>query len=140
MRLEPGERKSLPRMPCVLVKERLSTSILKAPLRLPGSVIHTTGKTIQSVGIGISRLGKRMKMGRRKLWVKQADVDTYLEQKKNHFRVEPSEEKKQENEKKEVIQVFTEKGAKAWNDNDSERSTLWDEKISGDGDEKKDVI
>lgn len=122
-------------MSSVQVKENLLTTIVKAPIRVPGTIVHATGATIKLVGSGVVRIGQSMKMGGRKRWVLEDDLSDYL---KTHKNVKAIPKKKQASAKTlddkvrqdpETVSVYDEKDDRAWTDMDSSRSTLGEEEM-----------
>lgn len=119
--MKPGDRRALPRMPMVLVKEKKRARIIKAPFRATGAVIGLGGFAIKVVGKGVCKLGRAMSMGPSSEWVPQADVGA--EGKKIDWskvrHVLPVEGLIEEN----TVDVFNEKGERKWNDDASVAST-----------------
>ena len=105
---------------------------MKAPVRLIGGTVSATGAVMQSIGCGLTRVGEKLKMGKGKQWVAEADVSVRVDD-----RVGASaEEEKEESEKREIwhecverkreVQVFDDKddkGRRLWGDEDSLAST-----------------
>lgn len=134
--LQPGDRKALPRMPMVEVKERKRVKIAKAPFRGIGLAITGVGATVRAVGHGVAKLGSAVKMGPSSRWVPQGDVTE--DGKVIDWAKVWDDEKKQIKLKVEaqmgqgaaagqkmpaVVKVFNEKGEKLWRDDDSVAST-----------------
>jgi hypothetical protein len=121
-------------MPCIKVVESVPRRILKAPFRATAAVVIGTGSVIKSVGLGLGKVGNKVKMGDSKEWVPEADVKCvngrYIKVGANGeekgVRVEA---KKAERE----IKVFNDKGARLWGDEDwdacTEKGSILDEKV-----------
>lgn len=75
MNLKPGERKALPRMAMVLVKEKRRYFIVKAPFRATAAVVHGVGSVVKHVGRGICKVGEVIKLGPGSEWIPEADID-----------------------------------------------------------------
>jgi len=118
LKLQPGDRKALPRMPAVQVKEKKTVTVAKAPFRAVGLVIGGTGLAIKSIGHGLYSIGTKVKMGSRSEWIPEADVVV-----KNGKKVKASSVVVDKGNKTE-IKIFDEKGRKLWKDDDSDSGTL----------------
>lgn len=122
MSLKPGDRKALPRMPMVQIKEKRTVRVIKAPFRVVGTVISTAGLALHQVGKGVSKVGKAVKMGSSSEWVLEADVDT------NGKKIDWTKETRHDTKinRKEVEKPKTtanEKNEKIWDDAASDAST-----------------
>lgn len=121
--LKPGQRKCLPRMPCVKVKESPFVTIAKAPLRVTGAAIGGTGRVVRTVGKGLSKAGRKLKMGSRVTWVLEADYEDQA--KSQASQAETTSDQPAAN-------PATEKNEASWKDDDSVASTtagsIFDEK------------
>lgn len=111
--LQPGDRKALPRMPMVKIKEKKRTTLLKAPFRGVGFLVGGTGAAIKGVGQGLCHLGNKVRMGKSSKWIAEADVKDGKVGKKN---TAPAAEKKE-------IKIFNEKGEKMWRWDDDASTT-----------------
>ena len=131
--LKPGERRALPRMPCVKIVESAPKRIVKAPFRATAAVVLGTGAVVKAVGHGIGKVGKGLKMGQSKEWVPEADAKCvngrYVKigaPQGEGLRVEARKAERQ-------VKVFNEKGARMWKDEDwdasTERGSVVDEKL-----------
>jgi len=126
MKLRPGDRKALPRMPMVQVKERKRVRVAKAPFRTVGSAVSAVGLAIRSVGHAVATVGGLAKLGKSSEWVPEADV---VDGKKVDWPAVFEKERREklvkvENAQKQVLtKALTEKGGKAWKDDDSVAST-----------------
>lgn len=132
--LKPGDRKALSRMPSIAVTEALTIRLVKSPFRLLGGTVSGTGAVIRGIGQGLNRVGDKMKMGRSKQWVAEADVRFDGRGKawhKDDLKVRSGgrlgssvdvREMQTEYVKREV-KVFDEKGRRLWGDEDSLAST-----------------
>jgi hypothetical protein len=114
MALQPGDRKALPRMPMVKIKERKRVMIAKAPFRGVGLLVGGTGAAIRSVGHGLCLLGNKVKMGKSSDWVAEADVKDGKVVKNNTDAVPAA---------KTEVKIFNEKGEKLWKWEDDDAST-----------------
>lgn len=132
--LQPGDRKALPRMPMVEIKERKRVKIAKAPFRGIGLAISGVGLTVRAVGQGVAKLGSAVKMGPSSQWVPEGDVvdgkvvnwaKVFDEEKKQiKLKVERETGGAAHGQKKQTtVKVFNEKGEKLWKDDDSVAST-----------------
>ncbi|KEF50850.1 uncharacterized protein A1O9_13098, partial [Exophiala aquamarina CBS 119918] len=115
--LQPGDRKALPRMPMVEVKERKRFAIAKPPFRGIGLAIASVGATMRAVGHGVAKFGSVIKMGTSSHWVPDGDVTedgkvTDWAQVRDDGQKIPA-----------VVKVYKEKGEKLWKDDDSVTST-----------------
>lgn len=120
MSLEPGDRKALPRMPMVQIKERRRIRVVKAPFRAAAAVIGGTGFVLKQVGKGISNMGKALKMGPSKEWIPEADVDA------SGKKIDWAQKERDEVDQKAVkkpAKVIEEKNEKLWDDAASDAST-----------------
>ncbi|RMZ76283.1 hypothetical protein DV737_g4882, partial [Chaetothyriales sp. CBS 132003] len=137
LKLKPGERQALPRMPCVKVVESLPKRAFKLPFRATGEVIQGTGSIIKAIGLGIAKAGKALKMGRSTEWILEADVKLingkYVKATDglggagdNGVTLTPRKATRE-------IKVFNEKGSRLWKDDDwdarTEKGSLLDEKL-----------
>lgn len=126
LKLQPGDRTALPRMPMVEIKERKRVRIAKAPLRSVGFVVGGMGLAIRSVGHGVLKLGDLVALGKSSEWVPEADV---VDGKKvNWSKVFEKEHKDrlskiEKAQQKVPVKVFSEKGVNLWKDDDSDAST-----------------
>jgi hypothetical protein len=125
--LQPGDRKALPRMPMVHIKEKKRIQVVKAPFRGVAAVIGGTGLAIKGVGKGLCWVSEKVQMGKSGEWVAEADLDKDGKIKGNGKKdcgVTGTEKKE--------IKIFNEKGEKTWKDDDDTASTtagsIYDEK------------
>ncbi|KIX05426.1 uncharacterized protein Z518_06298 [Rhinocladiella mackenziei CBS 650.93] len=126
LKLQPGDRKALPRMPMVKVKESKRVRVAKAPFRTVAFVVSSVGVGIRSVGHGVAKLGDIGRLGKSSEWVPEADVV-------NGKKVDWSAVFEKENQEKMIkiekarksvkTKVFNENGEKVWKDDDSIAST-----------------
>lgn len=127
LKLQPGDRKALPRMPMVHVPEKKRVQIIKAPFRGIAVVVGGTGLAVKGVGKGLCWVGEKVHMGQSGQWVAEADLDKDRKA-KNHTKKDAGAAA---GEKKEV-KIFNEKGEKVWKDDDDTASTtagsIYDEK------------
>lgn len=114
MALQPGDRKALPRMPMVKIKERKCVMVGKAPFRGVGLLIGGTGSAIRGVGNGLCLLSNKIKMGKSSEWVAEADVKDGKVV-KNGTDTGPAA--------KTEVKIFNEKGEKMWKWEDDDAST-----------------
>jgi hypothetical protein len=114
MALQVGDRKALPRMPMVKVKERKRVMVAKAPFRGIGLLVGGTGAAIRGVGHGLCLLGNKVKMGKSSEWVAEADVKD-RKVIKNIAENLPTA--------KTEVKIFNEKGEKLWKWEDDDTST-----------------
>ncbi|KAJ9618115.1 hypothetical protein H2204_013162 [Knufia peltigerae] len=123
-KLQVGDRKVLPRMPMVKVKERKRVRVAKAPFRAVGYAFQGVGVAVSGVARGLEKIGEIGKMGKSAEWVPEADV---LDGKKVGWEKKEKELEKrvkmEQAEKKVEYKVFNEKGEKTWKDDDSVAST-----------------
>lgn len=132
MKLQPGDRKALPRMPMVQIKERKRVRVAKAPIRTAGFAISGVGLAIRTVGNGVTKLGDLGKLGKSFEWVPAADV---VGGKKVNwpaiFEKETREKLvKFEKAKHQILtKIFNERGQKIWKDDDSVASTTRGDEI-----------
>ncbi|KAG9787314.1 hypothetical protein KCU88_g2066, partial [Aureobasidium melanogenum] len=131
---KPGERRILPRMEMVEVKERKTVRVVKAPFRVVGTVVSTTGLTLRQIGHGVAKLGELTKLGKSSKWVAKQDL---VNGKKvnwtDAFKKEGQLKDAQLDEairnanaaavKKTPVQIFNKTGQKIWEDTDSVAST-----------------
>ncbi|KAI9792519.1 MAG: hypothetical protein M1816_002039 [Peltula sp. TS41687] len=127
LQFQPGDRKALPRMPMVQIKEKKRVKILKAPFRAVATVAQIGGWAIAEAGDGLMLIGDLLNMGHPDgKWVSRAE---YQEGKKAKAKM--LEDLKAAAAKKE-IKIFNEKGERFWKEEDDEVSTtagsLMDEK------------
>lgn len=125
-----GDRRALPRMPMVEIKEKKRVQVLKAPFRLAGSVIECSGLAVKAVGKGICRAGGVLKIGPRSEWVNAYDVGRdgqKIDWAK--FSTVNAAEGSAFNNKKKTIDVFNEKGELSWSDEASVASTDVDDML-----------
>ncbi|KAK7897110.1 hypothetical protein LTR67_004999 [Exophiala xenobiotica] len=122
--LKVGERRALPRMPMVEIKERKAVRAAKAPIRTVGFALAGVGSAIRGVGHSVKKMGEMGRLGKSAEWVPEADV---LDGKKIGWEQKEkvrAERVKMERAKKQVQhKVFNEKGEKLWKDDDSVAST-----------------
>ncbi len=133
--MQPGDRKTLPRIPMVEIKERKRVRVAKAPFRAVGLMVGGVGLAIRSVGHGVAKLGDLAVMGPSSEWVPEADVgangkkiDWFKRFDQEHKdRLSKIERAQAGAQSKSVVQsatkVFNEKGEKLWKDDDSIAST-----------------
>lgn len=114
MALQVGDRKALPRMPMVKVKERKRVMIAKAPFRGIGLLVGGTGAAIRGVGHSLCRMGNKVKMGNSSEWVAEADVKDGKVIKKTTESLPTA---------KTEVKIFNEKGEKLWKWEDDDTST-----------------
>ncbi len=145
MKLQPGDRKALPRMPMVEIKERKRVRVAKAPFRIIAGTVSGVGFVIRSVGHGVVKLGDlggNKLLGKSAEWVPEGDV---VDGKKVDWPAIFENEKRATSIKVEKAltqrvvasaQVFNEKGQKLWKDDDSVASTTHD----GDDDHDHDIV
>lgn len=121
------------------VTEPVSTRLVKSPLRLVGGTFSATGAVIEGIGHGLTRVGDKLKVGKSKQWVAEADVRFDGRGKawhKDDVKVRGggrlgSLVDNEESEKREIwkecvkreVKVFDEKGQRLWGDEDSLAST-----------------
>jgi hypothetical protein len=129
LKLQPGDRKALPRMPMVEIKERKRVRVVKAPLRAAAGAVSGVGLAIRSVGQGVAKLGDlgNKQLGKSAEWVPEGDV---VDGKKVDW---PAVFAKEQRVTSAIVertrvrireaQVFNEKGQKLWKDDDSDAST-----------------
>lgn len=101
MALQPGDRKGLPRMPKVLVKEKLAVRIAKSPFRVTGKFVRTTGTVIKQVGHGLAFVADKISMGSAERWVLEEDLKEE-QAKKEKKEVEEASKKTKKNKDKKV--------------------------------------
>jgi len=132
LKLQPGDRKALPRMPMIEFKEGKSVLVAKAPFRCAAAVIGGAGFVIRSVGNGLSAVATKVKMGESSVWVPEADVADYKKMAGRSSSLRRQKVKAVEGTTKTEIKIFNEKGEKVWKDDDSVASTtagsIWNEK------------
>jgi hypothetical protein len=116
MALQLGDRKALPRMPMVKIKERKRVQIIKAPFRGVGLLVGGTGAAIRGVGHGLCLLGNKVKMGKSSEWVAEVDVKDGKKVVKNNNTDAVSAPKTE-------VKIFNEKGQKLWKWEDDDAST-----------------
>ena len=136
--LKPGDRRALPRMPSVEIKEPSLPRIAKSPFRLLGGTVSGTGKVISALGHGLGHVGSKISMGKSRKWVPEADVTFDAEGRATHkddggswdnnagFRAAKKEHHGTEKAPAEIqreVKVFDEKGRRLWGDEDSLAST-----------------
>ena len=114
MALQVGDRKALPRMPMVKVKERKRVMVAKAPFRGIGLLVGGTGAAIRGVGHGLCLLGNKVKMGKSSEWVAEADVKDGKVIKNTAENLPTA---------KTEVKIFNEKGEKLWKWEDDDTST-----------------
>jgi len=105
------------------IKEKKRTTFVKAPFRLTAAVFNGTGHMLKGVGRGIQKVGRVVKMGPSSEWVPEFDVgvngkkiDWDVVEKNRDAKITSATPKK-------VVDVFNEKGQRAWSDKDSLAST-----------------
>ena len=132
--MKVGDRKALPRMPMVELKEKKRLRVAKAPFRIIGFAISGVGTAVRGGGHGVAKLGDAAKLGKSSEWVPEADVK---DGKKVDWSAKWEKERKdklvkiEKNEKKSAgPKVFNEKGEKLWKDDDSIASTTMGEEVS----------
>ncbi|KAK5453594.1 hypothetical protein LTS15_006780 [Exophiala xenobiotica] len=122
--LKVGERRALPRMPMVEIKERKVVRAAKAPIRTVGFALAGVGSAIRGVGHSVKKMGEMGRLGKSAEWVPEADV---LDGKKVGWeqkeKVRAERVKMERAEKQVQHKVFNEKGEKLWKDDDSVAST-----------------
>lgn len=124
--LKVGERRALPRMPMVEIKERKRVRVAKAPIRTVALAVSGVGHVVRAVGHGVAKLGDMGKLGKSSEWVPEGDV---VNGKKVDWAAvfEKEREEKvlrvQKAHKQIAAKVFNENGEKAWKDDDSVAST-----------------
>ncbi|KIV83998.1 hypothetical protein PV11_05978 [Exophiala sideris] len=124
--LKVGDRRALPRMPMVEIKERKRVRVAKAPIRTVAAAVSGVGHAVRAVGHGIAKLGDLGKLGKSSEWVPEADV---VNGKKvdwaDILRKESAEKSLRAGKvhKQVYPKVFNEKGEKVWADDDSVAST-----------------
>ena len=73
--LKPGDIKSLPRMPCIEIRESRRVRLAKFPLRTASFFITPVGLTLKGIGKGLIKVGDVMSMGKSSEFVPERDVD-----------------------------------------------------------------
>lgn len=96
--------------------------LVKAPLRLGGAVFNGTGLIIGAVGKGFCKVGKAMSLGKSSEWVPEADVGAHGK-KINWSKQGDAVNDHKSGPQPKAINVFNEKGEKAWDDTASVAST-----------------
>ena len=126
LKLQPGDKKVLPRMPMVHIKEKKRVQVIKAPFRGVAAVVGGAGLAIKGVGKGLCWVGEKVHMGQSGEWVAEADLD-----KDGKIKIKGKTDKSVEEEKGEV-KIFNENGEKMWDDDDDNASatagSTYDEK------------
>lgn len=122
MKLQPGDRRALPRMPMIRIKERKQVRVAKAPFRAIGGVILTAGLLLTAIGMGVSKLGMVTKMGSSSKWISKADVEARGKQVACDAKPQQASAKDRKQVTK-VLKVTDEKSEKFWDDAASEAST-----------------
>lgn len=118
MTLQPGDRKTLPRLPMVHVKEAKRVRILKAPFRSVAALAWMVGHAISEAGNGLIWVSDKLSMGPIDgKWVAEADIEEAKKMKGKNV-----EHKKLTGEKKEA-KIFNEKGERMWKADDDDAST-----------------
>jgi len=128
---KPGDRKVLPRLLCVEIKEKKRLRLVKAPFRATGAIIGGTGVVIKAVGRGVCKVGKAMKMGPSSQWIPEHDIGPDGNR-TNWSKVKDVSMKVERPTARKTIDVFNEKGEKNWSGGASVAST----DIGSDSDEK----
>ena len=127
LNLQPGERKALPRMPMVHLKEKKRIQVIKAPFRGVAAVVGGAGIAIKGVGKGLCWVSEKVHMGQSGQWVVEADLDKDGKIKSTA---------KAGNAEKKEVKIFNENGEKVWKDDDDSASTtagsIYDEKAIKD--------
>ncbi|KAJ9614278.1 hypothetical protein H2200_002414 [Cladophialophora chaetospira] len=73
--LQPGDIKSLPRMPSIVIREPRRLRIAKLPLRTASFFITPVGLTLKCAGKGLIKVGDILQMGKSSEFVPDSDVD-----------------------------------------------------------------
>jgi hypothetical protein len=127
LQLQPGDRKALPRMPMVHIKERKRIQVVKAPFRGVAAVVGGAGLAIKGVGKGLCWVSEKVHMGPSGQWVAEADLD-----KDGKVRQKAKKDTDVAGPEKKEVKIFNEKGEKVWKDDDDTASTsagsIYDEK------------
>lgn len=127
LKLQPGERKALPRMPLVHVTEKKRIQVVKAPFRGVAVVVGGAGLAVKGVGKGLCWVGEKVHMGQRGEWVAEADLD-----KDGKIKGTGKKDSAVAAGEKREVKIFNEKGEKMWKDDDDTASTtagsIYDEK------------
>lgn len=127
LKLQPGQRVALPRMPSVEIKEAVGKRVLKAPFRAVGfGLMVLPGKALVGVGKGLQVVGEKVSMGKSSRWVARDDLAK--EGKGRRGEVEREwEEKRRIGEvsgrDSDEWSVFNEKGRLAWGSDDEDAKT-----------------
>lgn len=128
MKLQPGDRKALPRMAKVHVKEKKRVKLFKAPVRGVAGLIQGIGLVTSGVGEGLMWVGGKLKMGSADgKWVAEADIgkDARVKAKKVEDGMSTAVKKE--------FKIFNEKGERMWKEEDDDASTtagsVTDEKV-----------
>ncbi|KAI1626336.1 hypothetical protein EDD37DRAFT_339959 [Exophiala viscosa] len=124
--LKVGDRRALPRMPMVEIKERKRVRVAKAPIRTVAAAISGVGHVVRAVGHGVVKLGELGKLGKSSEWIPEPDVVDGKKVDWADILKQQSADKvlRAEKAKKQVqAKVFNEKGEKVWADDDSVAST-----------------
>lgn len=93
-----------------------------------GGTVSGTGAVLKGIGHGLTHVGDKMKMGKSKQWVPEADVKFNVSEKawhKDHSKVQGGGRLGTfvEDVEKRETKVFDEKGRRLWGDEDSLAST-----------------
>ena len=127
--LKPGDRRVLPRMPMVEVKERRRITVIKAPFRATAAVLSGAGTAIKGIGQGVCWIGDKVRLGPKGVrWVPGRDVEDGRTAESTQVDVLG----------KKSIRIFQENGDKCWNEekwDDSASTTagsIVDEKMTKD--------
>ncbi|EXJ83144.1 hypothetical protein A1O1_06763 [Capronia coronata CBS 617.96] len=134
MGLQPGERRTFPRMPMVKVKERKTVRVMKAPFRTVGFAVQGAGLAVRAVGHGVAKLGELGRLGKGSEWVPEADVVNGKKvdwpavfkkegEAKDAKLAKAIEAQKKAVDEAEADEIFNEKADKVWKDDDSAAST-----------------
>jgi hypothetical protein len=130
LKLQPGQRVALPRMPCVEVKEGLGKKVVKAPFRAVGLGLMVPGMVLVGVGKGLQHVGEKVSLGKSSKWVAKADVikdgKGVVRERKTGEEVQREWEEKRlsgESKDSEEWSVFDEKGRLAWDSDDEDAKT-----------------
>jgi hypothetical protein len=127
LKLQPGDRKALPRMPMVHVKEKKRIQVIKAPFRGVAAVVGGAGLAVKGIGKGLCWVGEKAHMGQSGQGVAEADLD-----KDGKVKSKGKKDTGVAGRKKREVKIFNEKGEKMWKDDDDTASTtagsIYDEK------------
>ena len=137
LKLQPGDRKALPRMPMVEIKERKRVRVAKAPFRTIGFVVSGVGLVVRAAAHGVVKLGDVAKMGKGSEWVPEGDVVdgkkvdwSSVFEKERRDKLIKIERNERNGGSGVTVKVFNEKGEKVWKDDDSVASTTLGAEVS----------